>query len=157
MDINKIVVSNKLPFGNQDFRYFIGFKDAKKVKPLYIFLSKMRIDKRDFDKTIYLINVFFLSWKSLLHSSSSSYLELKLLMVLIFNMVFVKNVKISLFTKLLLETLLYIYFAREVSMLVLIKGPSSGLRQFPKPFEIDKKCFFMLKALLVLEVFTFLS
>ena len=58
MDINKIVVSNKLPFGNQDFRYFIGFKDAKKVKPLYIFLSKMRIDKRDFDKTIYLINVF---------------------------------------------------------------------------------------------------
>ena len=58
MDINKIVVSNKLPFGNQDFRYFIGFKDAKKVKPLYIFLSKMRIDKRDFDKTIYLIYVF---------------------------------------------------------------------------------------------------
>ena len=58
MDINKIVVSNKLPFGNQDFRYFIGFKDAEKVKPLYIFLSKMRIDKRDFDKTIYLINVF---------------------------------------------------------------------------------------------------
>ena len=46
MDINKIVVSNKLPFGNQDFKYFIGFKDAKKVKPLYIFLSKMRIDKR---------------------------------------------------------------------------------------------------------------
>ena len=78
-------------------------------------------------------------------------------MVLIFNMVFVKNVKISLFTKLLLETLLYIYFAWEVSMSVLIKGPFSGLRQFPKPFEIDKKYFFMLKALLVLEIFTFLS
>ena len=31
MDINKIVVSNKLSFGNQDFKYFIGFKDAKKV------------------------------------------------------------------------------------------------------------------------------
>ena len=72
-------------------------------------------------------------------------------------MVFVKNVKISLFTKLLLETLLYIYFAWEVSMSVLIKGPFSGLRQFPKPFEIDKKYFFMLKALLVLEIFTYLS
>ena len=63
-------------------------------------------------------------------------------MVLIFNMVFVKNVKISLFTKLLLETLLYIYFVWKVSVSVLIKGPFSGLRQFPKPSEIDKKCFF---------------
>ena len=29
-DINKIVVSNKLPFGKQDFIYFIGYKDDKK-------------------------------------------------------------------------------------------------------------------------------
>ena len=27
VDINKIVVSNKLPFGKQDFKYFIGYKD----------------------------------------------------------------------------------------------------------------------------------
>ena len=28
--INKIVVSNKLPFGKQDFKYFIGYKDDEK-------------------------------------------------------------------------------------------------------------------------------
>ena len=26
-DINKIVVSNKFPFGKHDFKYFIGYKD----------------------------------------------------------------------------------------------------------------------------------
>ena len=32
-----IVVSNKLPFGKQDyFKYFIGHKDAEKIRPLYI-------------------------------------------------------------------------------------------------------------------------
>ena len=30
IDTNKIVVSNKLPFGKQDFEYFIGYKDTKK-------------------------------------------------------------------------------------------------------------------------------
>ena len=29
IDINKIVVSNKLPFGKQDFEYFIGYKDSR--------------------------------------------------------------------------------------------------------------------------------
>ena len=33
IDINKIVVSNKLPFGEQDFKYFIGYEDAKKIRP----------------------------------------------------------------------------------------------------------------------------
>ena len=28
IDINKIVVSNKVSFGEKEFRYFIGFKDA---------------------------------------------------------------------------------------------------------------------------------
>ena len=28
IDINKIVVSNKLPFGKHDFQYFIGYKDS---------------------------------------------------------------------------------------------------------------------------------
>ena len=27
IDIDKIVVSNKFPFGKQDFKYFIGYKD----------------------------------------------------------------------------------------------------------------------------------
>ena len=31
IDINKIVVSNKVPFGKEDFKYFIGYKDAKKL------------------------------------------------------------------------------------------------------------------------------
>ena len=28
LNIDKIVVSDKLPFGKQDFKYFIGYKDA---------------------------------------------------------------------------------------------------------------------------------
>ena len=31
IDINEIVVSNKLPFNKQDFKYFIGYKDDKKI------------------------------------------------------------------------------------------------------------------------------
>ena len=30
-DINKIVVYNKLPFGKQEFKYYIDYKDAKKL------------------------------------------------------------------------------------------------------------------------------
>ena len=30
-DINEIVVSNNLPFSKQDSRYFIGYKDNKKL------------------------------------------------------------------------------------------------------------------------------
>ena len=47
-DINKIIVSNKLPFGKQDFIYFIGYKD---VRPLCIFCAKMSIYKLSFYKT----------------------------------------------------------------------------------------------------------
>ena len=28
IDINKLVVPSKIPFGKQDFEYFIGYKDA---------------------------------------------------------------------------------------------------------------------------------
>ena len=31
IDINTIVVSNKVSFGKKGFRYFIGYKDAKKL------------------------------------------------------------------------------------------------------------------------------
>ena len=51
IDIDKIVVSNKLSFGKQHFEYFIGYKDDKKIIPLCIFLPKMIICRRDFDKT----------------------------------------------------------------------------------------------------------
>ena len=32
-DNNKIVVSNKLPLGKQDLKYFTGYKDDKKLYP----------------------------------------------------------------------------------------------------------------------------
>ena len=48
---NKIVVSNKISFGKKDFIYFIGYKDAKKIRPLCIFLPKMIAYRRDFDNT----------------------------------------------------------------------------------------------------------
>ena len=51
IDINKIVVSNKVAFGKMCFRYFIGYKNAKKNRPLCIFLPKMSTYRRDFDET----------------------------------------------------------------------------------------------------------
>ena len=48
IDINEIVISNKICFGKQDFKYFIGYKVAKKIKPLCIFCSRMSMYKRDF-------------------------------------------------------------------------------------------------------------
>ena len=39
IDINKIAVSNKVSFGKKGFKYFIGYKDAKKIRPcICIFL-----------------------------------------------------------------------------------------------------------------------
>ena len=32
IDINEIVVSHKLPFSKQDFKYFIGYKDVQKLE-----------------------------------------------------------------------------------------------------------------------------
>ena len=49
--INKIVVSNKFPFDKQDFKYFIGYKYNKEIRPLCIFFSETSIYKRYFDKT----------------------------------------------------------------------------------------------------------
>ena len=51
IDVNKIVVSNKLPFGKQDLKYFYGYKDAKKIGPLCIFFLKVSIYKIIFYKT----------------------------------------------------------------------------------------------------------
>ena len=50
IDINKIVVSNKVPFGKQDFKIFIGYKDALKIRPLCLFLPKMSAYRRNFGK-----------------------------------------------------------------------------------------------------------
>ena len=51
IDINKNVVSNKASFGKKDFKYFIGCKDAKKIRPLCIFFPKVSAYRRDFDQT----------------------------------------------------------------------------------------------------------
>ena len=51
IDINKIKVSNKFSFDKQDFKYFIGYKDNKEIRPLCIFFPEMSLCKRYFDKT----------------------------------------------------------------------------------------------------------
>ena len=33
IDIDKIEASNKFIFGKQDFKYFIGYKDNKEIRP----------------------------------------------------------------------------------------------------------------------------
>ena len=43
IDINKTVVSNKFYFGKQDFKYFTGYKDSKKIRLLSIFCPQMNI------------------------------------------------------------------------------------------------------------------
>ena len=40
IDINKILVSNKLPFGKHDFKYFIGYKYNKKLYLYPYFFQK---------------------------------------------------------------------------------------------------------------------
>ena len=48
------MVSNKVAFGKKGFKYFIGYKDAKKIKLLCIFLPKMTVYRKDFDETKYI-------------------------------------------------------------------------------------------------------
>ena len=50
IDINKVAVSNKISFGKQDVKYFIGYKDVEKIRPLRS-LPKMSAYRRNFDKT----------------------------------------------------------------------------------------------------------
>ena len=51
IDINKIVVSNKLPFRKQGFINFVGQKDdKKKIRPLCTFFPKGSAYRIDFDE-----------------------------------------------------------------------------------------------------------
>ena len=50
IDNNKIMLSNKLSFGKQGFKYFIGYKDFEKIGFLYILRPQMIIYKRNFDE-----------------------------------------------------------------------------------------------------------
>ena len=47
VDIDKTVVSNTVPFGKKGFKYFIGYKDAKEIKRLFVFLPKMTAYRKD--------------------------------------------------------------------------------------------------------------
>ena len=49
INVNKIVVSNKVSFGKKNFKFLLAIK-MPKVRPLWIFLPKMRAHRRDFDK-----------------------------------------------------------------------------------------------------------
>ena len=74
IDINEIVVSSKLPFGKQGFRYFIGYKDSEKIRFLWIFRPEMTIYKRNFDeyRRIYFLikeEKFFIEYMETLRKS----------------------------------------------------------------------------------------
>ena len=45
-----IKVSNKLLFGKQDFKYFIGYRDSGKSRPLCLFPPQMIVYERNFDQ-----------------------------------------------------------------------------------------------------------
>ena len=44
------MVSNKLRFGKQDFKYFIGYKESEKIRALCMFYPQIIIYKRNFDE-----------------------------------------------------------------------------------------------------------
>ena len=46
-----MVVSNKFPFGKQDFKCFIGYKDNKEIRRFCKFFPEMAICKRYSDET----------------------------------------------------------------------------------------------------------
>ena len=54
IDINEIVVSNKISFDKKYFKQFIGYKDGKKVKPACILLPKTCSYRRDFNEIKYI-------------------------------------------------------------------------------------------------------
>ena len=57
-----MVVCNKLPFGKEEFKYFIGYKDNKKIRPICIFSPELSVHKRYFDKLN--VSLFWLKKKN---------------------------------------------------------------------------------------------
>ena len=54
ININKIVVSNKVSSGKKGFKYFIDYKDSRKIRPSSIFLPKTSAYRKDFDEAKYM-------------------------------------------------------------------------------------------------------
>ena len=52
---NKTLVFNEAYFGKRGFKYFIDYKNGKKVKPLCLILPKMSAYRKDFDETKYMV------------------------------------------------------------------------------------------------------
>ena len=50
INVNKLVVSCKVCLGKKGFKYFIGYKVAKKVGTFWIFLLKMNACRKDLMK-----------------------------------------------------------------------------------------------------------
>ena len=50
IDVHKIILPNRFPFGKQDFKYFIVYKDSQKIRPLCIFRTQMITYIGNFDK-----------------------------------------------------------------------------------------------------------
>ena len=75
ININKIVVCNKVLFHKIWFRYFNGYKDAKKFWSFCGFLPKMSAYRRDFDKTNYMY--FLIKDDKLLQKHSEIWKKLK--------------------------------------------------------------------------------
>ena len=77
IDINEIVVSTKVSFGKKGFKYFIGYKDDKKVEPLCLFLPKMSAYRRDCDETNYMS--FFIKDDELLEKYNEIWEKVKVM------------------------------------------------------------------------------
>ena len=61
------------------FKYFIGYKDAKKIRPLCVFLLKMSTYRKDFDETKYMS--FFIKNDELLKNMIKFGKRLKILLI----------------------------------------------------------------------------
>ena len=51
VDIDKIIISIKVSFGKEDFKYLIVYKNHEKAKSLCIMLPKMNGYAKSFDET----------------------------------------------------------------------------------------------------------
>ena len=54
VDIKKILTSDRISFGKKGFKYFIGYQDNDKIKPLCIMLPKITGYVKCFDETNYI-------------------------------------------------------------------------------------------------------
>ena len=61
------------------FKYFIGYKDAKKIRSLCVFLLKMSAYRKDFDETKYMS--FFIKDDELLKNMIKFGKRLKILLI----------------------------------------------------------------------------